>query len=102
MGKKNTIATMMLNIWRSAGFEDGIRTKRAPRGYAMSRHDSSCGSKNQFHAMYLWQKCLIYYLDLVDSGIESVGQRQEKGVHVSCQHLELVEVRSTQDNVYRG
>ena len=47
-------------------------------------------------------KYLICYLDLVTSGIESVGQRQEKGVHVSSQHLELVEVRRTQGNVYRG
>jgi hypothetical protein len=51
LGCNNTIATMMLNRWRSTGFEDGTR----PEGYAMSRHDSSCGSKNQFHAMYLWQ-----------------------------------------------
>ena len=39
-------------------------------------------------------KC-IYYLDLVDTGTESVGQRQEKGVHVdSLLELVLEEVRS--------
>ena len=45
MGKKNTMATMILNRWRSAGFEDGTRTKRGPRGYAMRRHDISCGRR---------------------------------------------------------
>ena len=86
MGRKNTIATMMLNRWRSAGFEDGTRTKSAPRGYAMSRHDSNCGLKNQFLLCISGKSVLDTYLDLVDSGIESVGQRQEKGVHVCC-HL---------------
>lgn len=52
--------------------------------------------------MYL-AKCLICcYLDLVNSSTESVGQWQEKGVQVSSQHLELIEVRRSQDKSYKG
>ena len=39
-------------------------------------------------------KCIIYYLDLVDTGTESVCQRQKKGVHVdSLLLVEVVQVR---------
>jgi hypothetical protein len=48
--------------------------------------------ESQFYVMYV-EKCLIYYLNLVDTGTESVGQRQEKGVHVDSL-LELVVRRS--------
>lgn len=42
-GKKKTKATAMLNRCRSAGCEDGMRTKMLPRGYAISKHVISCG-----------------------------------------------------------
>ena len=46
--------------------------------------------ESEFYIMYV-AKWLIYYLDLVDTGAESIGQRQEKGVHVDSL-LELMEV----------
>ena len=59
--------------------------------------------------MYMAER-LIYYLDLVDSGTESIGQRKEEGVHVDLLQStpwmgRVIEVRCrTQDPgfVYRG
>jgi hypothetical protein len=48
--------------------------------------------ESQFYIKYVAKGLIYYYLDLVDTGTESVGQRQEDGVHVDSL-LELV-VRS--------
>ena len=56
--------------------------------------------ESEFYIMYV-AKWLIYCLDLVDTGAESIGQRQEKGVHVDSL-LELVEVRLDLCRKYMG
>ena len=62
MGKKNIMATTILNRWRSAGFEDGTRTKRGPSGYATSRHDISCGRrKSQSYVISKVDDILLWF-----------------------------------------
>lgn len=92
-GKKKSTATTMLKRWRSAGCVAGTRTNRLPRGYAIRRHDMSCtmGSTGEL-CRNAGDVEWLSYLDLVDTGADSVGQRQEKRVHVQPTTLNLVEV----------